>query len=779
MKSLCIFVLASLLLPHFSVSQIDRDYVLCDLQRKVCECREDADECDFTLNIEELQTFTSYEFETAIPAYSTDTERREAVKFREEDGSSYYFNATGHLNPLSTDGDQVCVTTDEDFEAVGCTVPFTADGRTYRPFIAINGIAPGPTLIVYEGQKMIVSVVNRLISESTSVHWHGMDMINTPWMDGVVLVTQCSIDPLETFRYYFEAAPTGTFWYHSHRVEQRVDGLFGGLIIRESRERRALIENALGAPVIDMPGNHTVLIHEWSEGTTLDLFTQIKGGLSAFPGKPFGEVPLPPSEQLGTPYTAYGASSGADGLEVGDIPFWSGLINGKGRHLDVSFNRTRLEIFNVENAGGLYRFRLVGAQSLYALKFSIDEHNLTVISVDGTLVEPVEVQFIIIHTGERYDFILKAQKPRENVDNYWVRAETLEVDLMSAGPPYTPAGNLAEGILHYRQNPDLQPRSTDYESIKQSSIPFDVSRCGAIGGCAAINCPFLDFHPSYNIPRCIKITDLRQLEATPSDTLPDAEVDSDCDDCEIFFNIGSDHDTLNGRNMILPPAPLLTQMNDIFYNQFCDLRTPCPNSEPCGCTHVRIISSFNKTIRIVLSAIGNDIREGEGSSHPFHLHGHHFHVVAIRHGSYNESSGLLTAPREDIVCDDSLCTNPSWAPGMKPSFSISNKTVRKDTVIVPGGGYAVIQFRSDNPGVWFLHCHIVPDLLEGMSVIINEVESRQNPAPKGFKTCGDFRISQSTFYEKLAFVPGGAAGCHVASVTLITFVACVMSKLFM
>ena len=759
---LLVSLLAAVTLTTTYAQTIDRDYVQCDVQRCVCECREEADECDFTLVIEELQTFTSYTVEEGNPVYSNPIEQREAFKFREEEGNSYYFNASGHLKPLNTDPDHVCVTLNEDFGSVKCTVPFTADGRTYRPFIAINGIAPGPTIIVYEGQKVIVSVNNRLITESTSIHWHGMDMRNTPWMDGVVLVTQCPIDPYETFRYYFEAAPTGTFWYHSHRVEQRADGLFGGLIIRESVERRLMLEGALGSPVIDDPGTQTIQLHAWAEGTTLDLFTRIKGGLEFFPDKPFGDIPLPPSEQTGTPYTAYEASSGPDGLEVGDIPFWSGLINGKGRHNDVPYNKTRLEIFNIRNDGGLYRFRLVGAQSLYALKFSIDEHNLTVISTDGSLIEPVETQFLIIHTGERYDFIVKGQKPRDDVSDYWIRAETLEVDLDSPGPPYTPAGNLAEGILHYRQSPEQLPRSTDYEMIKQNSIPFNTSTCADIGGCVAVNCPFLNFHSSYNTS-CINAHQLKRLEATPSEQMPEAELDPDCQDCEIFFNIGSDHDSLNGRNMRLPPAPPLTQKDDLLPGQFCNLQTPCPNEQPCSCTHMREITSFNKTIRIVLSAIGEDVREGEASSHPFHLHGHQFHVVDVGYGPYNNNTGFLEGPREDIVCDDRLCSNPSWAVGMKPSFEISNKTLRKDTVIVPGGGYVVLQFRSDNPGLWFLHCHIVPDLLEGMSVMINEVESRHNPPPDNINKCGDFRISQSLFYEKLAFDPSNAAQGMVAS----------------
>ena len=163
--------------------------------------------------------------------------------------------------------------------------------------------------------------------------------------------------------------------------------------------------------------------------------------------------------------------------------------------------------------------------------------------------------------------------------------------------------------------------------------------------------------------------------------------------------------------------------------------------------------SFNKTIRFVLSSVGEEVNAGGGFTHPMHLHGHHFQVVAIGYGSYNESNGFLVSRNEDIQCGDSLCSSPRWSDGELPTFSASDKVVLKDTIIVPAGGYVVIQFRSDNPGFWFLHCHIVPDLIEGMAVVVNEVEKSHNPPPDGFNTCGNFNISQETFYEKISFNP--------------------------
>ena len=46
----------------------------------------------------------------------------------------------------------------------------------------------------------------------------------------------------------------------------------------------------------------------------------------------------------------------------------------------------------------------------------------------------------------------------------------------------------------------------------------------------------------------------------------------------------------------------------------------------------------------------------------------------------------------------------------------------KDTVMVPYGGYVVVYFKADNPGYWFLHCHIEVHQLEGMGVVIREGE---------------------------------------------------------
>lgn len=743
---------------------IDRHVVTCAPgQESACVCREDADECAFTLRVEELQSFVAYELEdNGDPSFTT-VDAADNTLIRLEEGRAFYINATGGIVPsyprTDGDGDSDCLTYDEDFAGAKCTVPFTLDGRSYRPVIAVNGRVPGPTLVVYEGQVVVVDVVNGMITETISIHWHGLNQRNTPWMDGGIHVTQCPIAPSESFRYYFKADPSGTFWYHSHRVTQRADGLFGALIVRESAQRRLDLASALNVDVlIDEPGTYTLNLHEWDRQSNLNRYTLAKGGVGFYPEKPIGDIPLPPEEQGNVTYEEFDDTFGPDGLSVGDVPFSSGLINGKGRSQEVPFERTRLEVVTVAE-GGVYRLRLIGTQNQYAYKFSIDQHNLTVIGTDASLIEPVEAQFVILHTGERYDIMLRAERPSVGVDNYWMRAETLEVDL-TAGLPYPSLGHLAEGILHYSGS--SVPRSTEYEAVKMASVPFDASTCGAMPGgeCVAVNCPFPAFHASYNT-RCVNIHQLRLLWATPSEEMPDSN--PTCGDCNLIFNIGSDTDSINGRNMRLPPSPLQTQRGDIPDEYFCRAanNTPCISDDggTCECVHVRAIPSYNQTVQFVLSSVGNEVSEGEGFSHPIHLHGHQFHVVGIGYGTYYDANATLQGARDDIECTDQHCSAPRWRLG-PPFFEISNKTVRKDTVIVPGGGYVAIRFRSSNPGYWFMHCHIITDLLEGMAVVINEVESRHNPAPPGYPTCGSYDIGRDQFYESLAFVPedNSAAG---------------------
>ena len=409
--------------------------------------------------------------------------------------------------------------------------------------------------------------------------------------------------------------------------------------------------------------------------------------------------------------------------------------------------------------------------ALYAQRFSIDGHNLTTIATDGYFIEPIdEVQSIIMNSGERYDFLLNATA---DISNYIMRIETLEVmsDCLE-NAPFSSLNHYTEAILHYESAPwDNGIPSTQYKSISQSSPKRD---CTNGPKCNAVNCPFENFHPSYGI-ECINVGSFKLLIDTPAGKLPAAYPS---DNNHLFFlNLnfeGEGHTpSINGRNFVPPPYP--PQTNRGLYNEFsdiCDSNLDCSdtsNSAKCICTH-RIVLEYNKTVQLVVSSLGTIL-----VAHPMHIHGHTFQVLKVGYPTYDDRNGYVRQQNLDIQCDSNhtinateqcpvtefTCTNPSWS-GISPTLTISPNTPRKDTVSVPAGGYVVLNFISDNPGVWFAHCHKEPHQIVGMSMFIDEAVSRQNPPFDELAMCQNYIFDSTQFYEKLKFDPDAepTLGCQ-------------------
>ena len=93
-----------------------------------------------------------------------------------------------------------------------------------------NGQSPGPTIEAVEGERVRIFVTNHL-PEATTVHWHGMDIVNG--MDGVSGLTQPGIPPGKTFVYDFVLPRAGTHMYHPHSDEmtQMAMGMMGFFVV--------------------------------------------------------------------------------------------------------------------------------------------------------------------------------------------------------------------------------------------------------------------------------------------------------------------------------------------------------------------------------------------------------------------------------------------------------------------------------------------------------------------------------------------------------------------
>ena len=98
--------------------------------------------------------------------------------------------------------------------------------------------APGPPLILQRGKPVEITIVNQL-AQSTSVHWHGMELES--YYDGVpgwgAKGNELSpvIKPGSTFVARFTPPRAGTFMYHTHLNDeaQISGGLYGPLVVLE------------------------------------------------------------------------------------------------------------------------------------------------------------------------------------------------------------------------------------------------------------------------------------------------------------------------------------------------------------------------------------------------------------------------------------------------------------------------------------------------------------------------------------------------------------------
>lgn len=93
-----------------------------------------------------------------------------------------------------------------------------------------------------------------------------------------------------------------------------------------------------------------------------------------------------------------------------------------------------------------------------------------------------------------------------------------------------------------------------------------------------------------------------------------------------------------------------------------------------------ISTGDSKVVRVVWESQNFDPKNPQlynlTFAHPMHMHGHDWQVLS---SGFGEWDGTVANPK-----------NP----------------LRRDTHILPPNGHLVMQFETDNPGIWPSHCHV-------------------------------------------------------------------------
>jgi len=252
-----------------------------------------------------------------------------------------------------------------------------APGRTYSTWL-YNGQAPGPEIRLREGERLRVTLQNRL-PEATTIHWHGVPLPNA--MDGVPDVTQRAVAPGQSFVYDFVAEPAGTYIYHSHVGLQLDRGLIGALVIEER------------TPHVAYDRDHVVVLDDWLAGDPTPASARAEAGMGGM------------REMMRRMMGGRGMMGDQAGMMLQDPArpsYGALLVNGRGAVDAPVFEARR---------GERVRLRLVNLASATTYRVALAGHRLTVTHTDGRPVEPVTVDALIIGMGERYDVLVEADNP--------------------------------------------------------------------------------------------------------------------------------------------------------------------------------------------------------------------------------------------------------------------------------------------------------------------------------------------------------------------------------
>jgi iron transport multicopper oxidase len=387
------------------------------------------------------------------------------------------------------------------------------DGLKEKNVVGFNGQWPLPEIHVNKGDRVELYLENGLKNQNTSLHFHGLFMNGTNYMDGPEMVTQCPIPPGETYLYNFTVGnQVGSYWYHSHTGAQYGDGLRGPFIIHDDNEPFSYDEEKV------------ITIAETYHGQYEEITREFKNRYN-----PTGAEPIPQN-----------------------------LLLNESQNTTIHFE-----------AGKSYLLRFINIGLFVSQYIYIEDHEMTIVEVDGEYVEPLTVEYLYIAVAQRYAVIVKSKR---NPEKNYALMQKFDNTMLDTIPQ-----DLKLAAMSYVVYDDEKPLPLPY-GLKSDEL-------------------FNEF-------------DLRPLQNIELFDEPDYRITLDV----IMDNLGDgiNYAFFNNITYVAPKVPTLLSVLDAGENA---LRSEIYGSN----THSYVLQP-NEVVEIV-------VNNKDTGRHPFHLHGHTFQIV--------------------------------------------------------------------------------------------------------------------------------------------------------
>ncbi|GMJ03163.1 laccase 7 [Hibiscus trionum] len=329
--------------------------------------------------------------------------------------------------------------------------------------------------------------------------------------------------------------------------------------------------------------------------------------------------------------------------------------------------------------GKTYLLRIINAALDNQLFYQIANHKMTVVAVDACYTKPYVTDVVVIAPGQTVDVLLTAD---QSIGSYYMAARAY-ASAFGVVPFDT---TTTRGVIDYDGAPSS---TTPVMPVLPAFNDTPTAHKFYSNLTSLVHGPHWDPVP-LKVDHKMFVTIGLALQVCPSNTT-----------CQGPINGTKLSAAMNNASFVSPTG--LSMLQAFFFKVGGVYTTDFPAKPPVQLDYTN--ASINNNLPLLFAPKGTKVTKLKFNStvemvlqntaiigvenHPMHLHGFDFHVLAQGFGNYN--------PATD--------TN---------KFNLYDPQMR-NTIAVPVGGWAVIRFVANNPGVWFMHCHLDAHLSIGLA----------------------------------------------------------------
>ncbi|KAF7722525.1 hypothetical protein EC973_003051 [Apophysomyces ossiformis] len=523
------------------------------------------------------------------------------------------------------------------------------------PALVVNDQFPGPPLRVTQNDDVHVIIRNHA-DEPTTVHYHGILQVGTTEADGMPNVTQAEIPPGEEYHQYFKViGQTGTYFYHAH-VGLQDGSVHGPFIVYDSEESwPEHNDKKLKDGPFEYDDERVLMLGEWWHQDTDDRLEYY----------------------LGPRFT---------GVQAAD----SYLINGRTIYgsLGQSEHCEGLSAIDVEH-GKIYRLRVIGSLTFASLGLSIAGHTMTIIEVDGNLVEPYDTTFLDIASGQRFSVLVSAnQAPK----SYYINTTAYLIEASASN---------GRAILRYVKGGKTKDEDEDEnEDERGASIPkifAPVAKAATIGTLPQVPETFSQWLFPQLKPLVNGEHDFR---TAPDRTIIWKPVERRIPSGNVTRWYINDH---AGPEWHEPLIERLARRQGPWFNETV-IRLNREERWDGYDSELQVYPMrYGEVVDIVIHA--SVLNDGTCPGHPWHTHGMVHYAIANGQGEYihRRDKDIRTYPTP-IAKDVTFVYGVDYMPPNTPRSTLCSWTK--------------VRLHLTNPGLWAFHCHITAHMLQGMMTVL-------------------------------------------------------------